>query len=99
MLYALGCFFRSLAYGDSALSVSDQLAARLKGMERRSLVSLRDHALDFVRVIELAIGAIDDASEPCGDCGAVGPHHCPAWCDVPGCDTEAAISSCHQRTR
>lgn len=24
--------------------------------------------------------------ENCVDCGAVGSHHCPAWCDDPGCE-------------
>ena len=37
-------------------------------------------------------------AEPCGDCGAIGTHHCPAWCDVPNCDTTGSVSSCHQRT-
>ena len=95
-LYNLSGFFKSL--GTDA-SLSDTCAFQLRVLERRSLVTLRDCALDFVRIIELAIGAKDDESEPCGDCGAVGVHHCPAWCDVPGCDTESAISSCHQRTR
>lgn len=36
--------------------------------------------------------------EECGDCGAIGTHHCPAWCDVPHCNTEGKVSSCHQRT-
>lgn len=95
-LYNLSGFFRSLG---TDVSLSDACAFQLRVLSRESLVRLRDCALDFVRIIELAIGEKDDASEPCGDCGAIGTHHCPAWCDVPDCDTSSAISSCHQRTR
>lgn len=95
-LYNLSGFFRSL--GTDA-SIADTCAFQLLVLSRESLVRLRDCALDFVRIIELAISAKDDASEPCGDCGAIGVHHCPAWCDVPNCDTESLISSCNQRTR
>ena len=98
MLYILSCFFRDLAVAGD-ISMSESCAAKLKAFERSALVQLRDAALDLVRIVELAIGAKDDAVEPCGDCGAIGTHHCPAWCDVPDCDTESAVSSCHQRTR
>lgn len=95
-LYNLSGFFRSL--GTDA-SLADTCAFQLRVLERVSLVCLRDCALDFVRIVELAIQAKDGDEPLCGDCGASGVHHCPAWCDVPNCDTSSAISSCNQRTR
>lgn len=59
-LYNLSGFFRSL--GTDA-SLADACAFQMRVLSRENLVRLRDCALDLVRIIELAIGAKDDADE------------------------------------
>ncbi len=54
MIYTLSCFFRDLMVGSDA-SMAETLRLKLAALPVKSLILLRDHALDFVRVIELAI--------------------------------------------
>ncbi len=85
MIYILSCFFRDLADLDPHVA-SPRLDSKLRSLDRIALAKLRDCALDLARVVELAIGVIDESSEPCGDCGQKGEHHCPAWCDNTSCE-------------
>lgn len=58
MLYVLSCFFRDLSVGSDA-SMAQSLAWKVARLTRSELITLRNHALDLVRVLELAIGAKD----------------------------------------
>lgn len=51
------------------------------------LIALRESARLFGEYCDKELHArIADDAEPCTDCGAVGDHHCPAWCDIPYCE-------------
>lgn len=56
-------------------------------MSRERLIQIRDTALELAKMVEHELQArLEQDGEECGDCGARGDHHCPAWCDTINCE-------------
>lgn len=97
MLYVLSCFFRDLPVAGD-VSMSEMCARKLKALTRPALVTLRDAALDLVRIVDLAIGAKDEIAERVERFerrGFTFDPQGPRLAECPYCDTLTQYASDH----